>query len=86
MSKRPQFSLKAILVIIAVLAVPLGMLVSGEYDLVAGGAILAIPALFGSMGYLLRGRDGAAIGVLTAIVAMCLIWWVVVLFQVGFGF
>jgi len=86
MSKRPQFSLKALLVIIAVLAVPLAMMVSGVYVLAGGGAILAIPALFGSLGYLLRGRDGAAIGVLTAGAAMCLIWWVVVLFRVCFGF
>ena len=53
MSKRPQFSLKAILVIITVLAVPLGMMVSGVHDLVQIGGTWLFPVLFGCIGYLL---------------------------------
>ena len=37
MSKRPQFSLKALFVIMAVLAVPLGMMGSGHDTLVLVG-------------------------------------------------
>ena len=72
MPKRPQFSLKALLVIIAVLAVPLGMLVGGNGDLAAAGVVFALHALFGSIGYLLGRWTGAAIGVLLAFIAMCL--------------
>ena len=71
---RTQFSLKAIMVIIAVLAVPLGMLVSGDYlYLVPLGGILVLPAVFACIGYLLRGWEGVVIGVLTGLVLFWLI-------------
>ena len=86
MSKRPQFSLKALLVIIAVLAVPLGMMVVGDRigdrDCALFGAVYALPVLFGCIGYLLGGWRGVAIGVVTTLVAML---YTLLLFYVDTG-
>ena len=78
MSKRPQFSLKALLVIIAVLAVPLAMMVHDadslvEENLFAWGAFLALPVLFCCIGYLLGGWEGVLNGLLAALATMCII-------------
>ena len=70
---RPQFSLKAILVIIAVLAVPLGMMVSGDAAAVLVGRILAPAALLGCIGYLIGGSNGAWAGAFIGLIANCLI-------------
>jgi len=65
--------LKAILVIIAVLAVPLAMTVSGNPHLAVNGPALVIPVRFGCIGYLLGRWRGAAIGVLLAFITMCFV-------------
>jgi len=70
---RQQFSLKAIMVIVVVLSLPLGMTVSGEPGLAATGPMLAIPVLLGCIGYLFGRWTGAGIGVLLACIAMCFI-------------
>lgn len=69
MSKRPQYSLQAILVIMAVLSGPLGIMASRNPDLDGLGGILLLPALFCCMGYLLRGWEGVVIGAIMAVVA-----------------
>jgi len=53
MPARPQFSLKAILVIIAVLSVPLAMMRMSVWI----GVLFLLPALSGSVGYLLGGKE-----------------------------
>ncbi len=63
MSKRPQFSLKALFIIIVVLAVPLAMLGSGDLDLLALGMHAIVPAVGGSLGYLLGGWKYAILGI-----------------------
>ena len=70
---RPQVSLKAILVIIAVLAVPLGMIASGPHYLAPLGVLLALPVLFGSIFYVISGWRGVPIGVLLASLSYCLL-------------
>jgi len=55
MSKRPQFSLKAILAIVAVLAVPLALMVSGDEDFALAGSLYGLPVLLACIGYLLIG-------------------------------
>ena len=72
MSKRPQVTLKAILVIIAVLSVPLAMLGSGNRDLFTLGGLLAPPLLFGCIGYLVGGWRGLLMGMLAAVLALFL--------------
>jgi len=67
MSKRPQFSLKVLFIITAVLAVPLGMMASGDEDLVQSGRMLVLPVLFGCIGYLLDGVRGVLLGLLPAL-------------------
>ncbi len=68
MSKRPQFSLKAILVIIAVLAVPLAMMVSGQHHVSHFGYYTLFVVGGSSLGYLLGGWKyafkGMAVGAL----------------------
>ncbi len=59
MSERPQFSLKAILVIIAVLSVPLAIMRVS----VCGGFLYLFPVLLGSAGYLWGGKRGMHWGV-----------------------
>jgi hypothetical protein len=70
---RPQYSLKAILVIVAVLAVPLGMVVSGNDVLFGLGCFSLFVAGGGSLGYLVGGWKyallGMAVGVCVAFVA-----------------
>lgn len=51
----PQFSLKAILVIIAALGGLLGMAVSGHPDFVHLVGFLVLPVLLACIGHLLRG-------------------------------
>jgi len=70
MFERPQFSLKAILVIIAVLAVPLGMVVSGVPALVYLGGMSALPVLSGCIGYLVGGWRGLLIGMAAGALAL----------------
>ncbi len=73
MSKRPQFSLKAILVIIAVLAVPLGMLASGQWLLVRLAVCLACPTVGACAGYLCGGAKGASKGALIGLIILVLV-------------
>ncbi len=70
---RPQFSLKVILVIMAVLQIPLILLVSGDGHLISLGMITALPILSGCIGYLLGKWAGVVIGVLMSPVAMYLV-------------
>jgi len=74
MSKRPQFSLKALLVIIAVLAVPLGMMVSGSVVLFALGYHGLFVAFGGSLGYLLGGSKGTALGSVLGVCSSFIVW------------
>lgn len=62
MSKRPQFSLKVLFVIIVVLAVPLGMMASGNDSLFLLGIYTTCVNLGGSVGYLLGGWKWALLG------------------------
>ena len=64
MSKRPQFSLKALLVIIAVLSVPLAMMGSEDRILFAFGCFVLLLTGGGTLGYLLGGWNYAIVGVL----------------------
>jgi hypothetical protein len=78
MSKRPQFSLKAILVIVAVLAVPLALLGSGHPRSFIPGYLAFCVAVGGSVGYLLSGPKGVLTGVtvgllLGVILGCCLV-------------
>jgi len=77
MPKRPQFSLKAILVIIAVLAVPLAMMVSGDGLLFLFGCFALCLAVGGSVGYLLGGSEGACVGMglVLSILYGLLVWF-----------
>jgi len=74
MSERPQFSLKALLVIIAVLGVPLGMMGSVNDLLFLLGIYITCVNLGGSVGYLLGGGKwallGTGIGTLAAMIAL----------------
>ncbi|MBC8868009.1 MAG: hypothetical protein H8E44_01260 [Planctomycetes bacterium] len=63
MSKRPQFSLKAILVIIAVLAVPMALFATRNEQWEELGVILLFPVVGGCWGYVTAGWKGIAIGV-----------------------
>lgn len=64
MSKRPQFSLKTVFVIIMVLAVPLGLMVATQDRLLAlWGIALFIIIGTGCAGFLLGKWRGAWIGV-----------------------
>ena len=78
-SYRPQLSLRAILVIIAVLAVPLALMGSGNRELSELGLQLAPHLLFGCIGYLLGGWRGMLMGVVMAFVAICLLLFLAVL-------
>ncbi len=73
MFKRPQFSLKALFVIIMVLAVPLGMLVSGDDVLAPIGELLASPVVCGCIGYLLGGWKRGWVGAFIGLIAYCVI-------------
>lgn len=74
---RPQFSLKAIMVTITVLAVPLGMIVSGNHLLFLAGELALFVGVPGSVGYLFGGwqhaKLGMALGALAAIALCCLV-------------
>lgn len=63
MATRWQYSLKAILLIVAVLSMPLAMAVSGIPLLIGLGVFSAFPLVGGSIGYVIRGWDGARKGV-----------------------
>jgi len=63
MSKRPQFSLKALFVITAILAVPLALLGSEGRILFNLGLFALSLAGGGSLGYLLGGWRYAIVGV-----------------------
>jgi len=54
MSKRPQYSLKALFIIMAALAVPLGMLVSGNTALSFIGYFILASAALSSLRYVLK--------------------------------
>jgi hypothetical protein len=77
MANRPQFSLKAVLIIIAVLSVPLAMMASGQKTLMALGVVLACPTLGACGGFLCNGDKGAPwgafIGLVVAVVAAVVI-------------
>ena len=62
MSGRPQFSLSALLVIIAVLSVPLAMMVSGKPSVLILGYFALLTGGGGSLGYLLGGEAGVLPG------------------------
>ena len=85
MPNRPQFSLKAILVIVAVLSVPLAMFATRNGLPRLWGVVLLFPILGGCVGYLAggghRAGTGIAIGILASIVFACLwpmLTWAVV--------
>ena len=83
MPHRPQFSLKAILVIVAVLAVPLGLITAWELTTLALAALITPPILGGCAGYVIAGWRsalvGAGIGVASVIlVFISLLVWVYV--------
>jgi hypothetical protein len=69
---RPQYSLKAILVIMAVLAVPLGL--AATWELTEMAIALAITPSFvgGSIGYLIAGEKGALVGVTAGVAGVFL--------------
>lgn len=69
MPNRPQFSLLAVLVIIAVLAVPLAMIATHAAVPVFIAGLLLFPILGGSVGHLVGGKRLAGIGVLIGLLA-----------------
>jgi len=68
---KPQFSLKAMLIITAALSVPLGMIATE--NVVAGllGVMLLFPALGGCVGYLAGGWQRVGAGVPLGIITSC---------------
>ena len=81
MSKRPQFSLKVLFIIIVVLAVPLGMMVSGNVVLSVVGYHALFLAGGASLGYTAGGRKiafcGVVLGIYLALVLTPYLedWW-----------
>ena len=73
MSKRPQFSLKAILVIIAVLAVPMGLMATWQLTTMAVAVLITPPTLGGCVGYFVAGRLGAVLGVAVGVASLILL-------------
>ena len=75
MSKRPQFSLKALFIIIVVLAVPLGMFTSGNTTLFIVGYLASFVQAGGILGYLRGGwksaKLGMALGLCGALIFPC---------------
>ncbi len=78
MSKRPQFSLKALFVITAALATPLAMLVSGDELLAIYGCVLLYPVLCSCIVCFLGGWKRALTGLFVGTVAYLLIVLVLV--------
>jgi len=72
MSERPQFSLKAILVIVTVLAALLAMAASGQWQLVRLAAFLACPTVGACAGYLCGGAKRASRGALIGLIVLVL--------------
>ena len=65
----PRFTLKAILGCTAVLSLPLALIAAGEVF-----AVFVLPIAVGfSVGYLLNGLEGAWIGVLLGVIAICVL-------------
>jgi len=56
----------------AVLAVPLGMIVSGDEDFVLAGSLYGLPVLLACIGYLLIGWEGIPVGIAAGILAFLL--------------
>jgi len=86
MPNRPRFSLKAMLVIIAVLSVPLAMIATWYPTLSVIGYYLLFAVGGGSLGYLLGGRrhtiHGLGIGLFLGLVLPHVIWGILGLFSV----
>jgi hypothetical protein len=68
-TNRPQFSLKAVLNIIAVMSVPLAMIATQNLLLIVWGILLLFPFSGGCTGYLLGGWQRAGDGILFGILA-----------------
>ncbi len=77
---RPQFSLKAILVIVAVLSVPFAMFVSKGILHPIGGIIL-VPTIATCAGYLVRGWYGAIWGLVFSPVLGAILTAILMLFD-----
>ena len=71
---RPQFSLKAMLLIVAVLAVPLGMMVSADHLLFLFGCYALCIGIGGSVGYLLGGWERACVGMGIGMLLALALW------------
>jgi hypothetical protein len=63
MTLKPRFTLKAILVIVAALSVPVGMMSSGIVSLIILGTLIVLPVVGGCVGYVVAGWAGAGLGV-----------------------
>jgi len=74
MANRPQFSLKAILGIMAVLSVPLAMLATQYGELAEFGLILALPVVGGCVGYCLGGWKHVGVGALIGLIVMWVLY------------
>ena len=81
MSKRPQFTLKAILVIITVLSVPFAMIVSGNTALSYTGFVILLNVAFFSLSYLLSPWTLTSLG--KAVAAFVLLIVLLLLLFIG---
>ena len=71
---RPRFGLRAILVIIAVLAVPLGVVTTWELTTLALAALITPPILGGCLGYVIAGWKGALVGLGIGVASVILLF------------
>ena len=62
MANRPRYSLKAMLVFIAMLSVPLAMIQGHGWE--GLGVLLLFPVVGGAIGYLIDGMDGLEKGMI----------------------
>ena len=69
MSPKPQFTLKDVFGVILVLSVPLGMIATGNRDVVWIGAYVLFPVAGGCIGHLAAAQAGMATGCVLAVVA-----------------
>ena len=70
---RSQFSLRATLVIILLLSVPLGLAATWELTKMAVAVLITPPALGGCVGYVVAGRLGAILGVAVGVASLILL-------------
>ncbi len=70
MPNRPQYTLKALLVIITALSVPLAVI---GRSMSLESVLLLFPVVGGNAGYLIDGRDGICPGLAGGIVAAIII-------------